>query len=366
MSRTHLVLLLILATAVAAPGKSVVERLLEAQKLEGEVAPGEPRDLALQRAFQAYGEISQKFPDRWEPFMVRGANRCLLAQAVTAQLAARLNGMRARGADAARIGAMREHGQKFINDCLTHAYGEFRRAEIRMRKSGETDPERLVFANAAMKFAKGEYLEASNGERGAIGDLKALLKTGFQPRVCNRMVAESYNDLGSAAYNDEDYVEAHKYWDKALEYAKSPRLRRIIITNKAGAHEMDNEFDLAEKLLRDLCVREPFVPDHWKNLGMLLGYEARFKPALHAYAECRRICRETKTPYFLGIEHGNAWLRAAMIHGKLLREEGDIHMAWRLFLEYRKHFGDDYNLSIAFGEFAMHMGAYDISFAYLS
>ena len=102
-----------------------------------------------------------------------------------------------------------------------------------------------------------------------------------------------------------------------------------------------------------------------KNLGLLLGYEARFKPALHAYATCRQLCRESKSPYFLGIEHGNAWLRAAMIHGKLLREDGDLHKAWRLFLEYRRYFGDDYNFSIAFGEFANHMKAYDMAYAYL-
>ena len=262
MPRILVALLLALPAASAAPGKGVVERLLEAQKMEADVRPGEARDLALQRAFRAYGEIATQFPERWEPFLVRGANRCLLAQSVTAQLEGRLNGMRARGADAERIRVMREHGQRFIDDCLSHAYGEFRRAENKMRKLGEMDRERLVFANASMKFAKGEYLETEDGQRGAIGDLEALIKTGFQRATCKRMIAESYNDLGSRAYNDEDYIEAQRHWDKALQYAESPQLRRIIITNKVGAHEMDNEFDLAEKLLRDLCRREPFVPDH--------------------------------------------------------------------------------------------------------
>ena len=63
--------------------------------------------------------------------------------------------------------------------------------------------------------------------------------------------------------------------------------------------------------------------------------------------------------------HGNAWLRAASIHGKLLTDDGDIALAWRLFAEYRTLHGDDYNFSLAFGDFCAELKQYDLAWKFL-
>jgi hypothetical protein len=113
-------------------------------------------------------------------------------------------------------------------------------------------------------------------------------------------------------------------------------------------------------------VRDAEGAVHWKNLGLVLGFQARYREALHCYERCRQICARTRSEVFLGKFHGNAWLRAAVIHGKLLVEDGDLAAAWRLFLEYRAMFGDDYNFSLWFGHFAADLGAYALGWTFLS
>ena len=364
--RMVLLVLLAAAPAVRAGEQDMGRRLWRAQRMEGDIRPGEPSDLALDRAFTAYGEVARKHPRRWEAFEMRGLNRCQKAITVRSQTRSLLNVMRARGAPRSELERVKIHAQQFLERCFRDAIENFAKAELRRRKAGETDREWAVFANAAVKFARGEHLEAKGGLPGSIDDCKQLLRRRYRPELCARMIAEAYNELGALEFGNEKYIEAQLYWDKALRFAQDPKLRRIIITNKAGAFEMDNEFGLAEDILRKQIVKEPRVPKHWKNLGLLLGYQARYREALAAYAKCREYSRRGSTKdLFLGILHGNAWLRAALIHSKLLDEDGDIRKAWRLLLEYRRYFGDNYNLSIAFGEFALHAGEYDAAYAFI-
>jgi hypothetical protein len=95
-----------------------------------------------------------------------------------------------------------------------------------------------------------------------------------------------------------------------------------------------------------------------------VGFQNRLKEALYYYGQARDICLRTRTVEFLGKWHGNAWLRAAVIHGKLLETDGDLATAWRLFLEYRRMCGDDYNFSVAFADFAASLGRYDLAWRY--
>jgi len=360
------VLVLLVAPWAWARDREMGLQLERAQRMESEIRPGEPRDLALDRAYRAYEKVALRYPDRWEPFTLLGLNRCHKALTVRAQLRSRLNVMRARGAPARKLADIDRFGRQFLRDCLRDAWESFSKAEMRRTRLGEKEPEWTLFSNAAMKFAGGEYLQAKGGLPGSIEDCTQLLKRRFQDRLCARMIAEAYNELGAIEFNRDKYIEAQEYWDKALRFALDPQLRRIIITNKAGAFEMDSEFGLAEDVMRKQLAKEPRVPKHWKNLGLLLGYQARYREALTAYAKCREFSRKGSTKdLFLGFLHGNAWLRAALIHSKLLDEDGDIRKAWRLLLEYRRYFGDNYNFSIACGEFALHAGAYDVAFAFI-
>ena len=365
--RTYLMVVLL---APAAFADRVEQAVIRAVGLEDQVRPNEGADLAMHRSFQALQKVAQKNPTRWEPWFAMGLNRCQTALYVRAKATEVLNTMRARGVPARELNATRQDSERFLRLQLGTAHDCFRKMEYRMLQTKGMDrkvvAEHRRFASASLKFAKAEHEEAAGGQPGSIEDFLWLLKRRFKPDLCARMIAEAYNELGARAFNDERYLDAQAYWDKALKFAQhAPLLRRRIVTNKAGGFEMDNEFELAEKVLREQLEKDPHVPRHWKNLGLLLGYQARYREAIIAYAKCRELCRKSSGEFFLGILHGNAWLRAAMIHGKLLSEDGDVLKAWKLFLEYRKNFGDDYNFSLAFGEFAMHMGAYDVAYPFI-
>jgi tetratricopeptide (TPR) repeat protein len=139
----------------------------------------------------------------------------------------------------------------------------------------------------------------------------------------------------------------------------------MFFTNKAGAYGMDNEYGLAEDLLREQIREDPHQPAHHKNLGLVLGFQDRLKEALYHYRRARELCARTPTRTSLMLLNGNAWMRAAVIHGKLLTDDGDLHLAWRLFLEYRQAFGDDYNFCLWFGDFALNAGEYALAWRYL-
>jgi hypothetical protein len=103
---------------------------------------------------------------------------------------------------------------------------------------------------------------------------------------------------------------------------------------------------------------------HWKNLGLVLGYQNRLREALYAYGRARETCGPMGSPFFPGLLHGNAWLKAAIIHGKLLENNGDLRIAWRLFLEYRGMLGDDYSFCLNFADFAFQLDQHELAWRY--
>ena len=54
------------------------------------------------------------------------------------------------------------------------------------------------------------------------------------------------------------------------------------------------------------------------------------------------------------------WVTHPTIEGVYVavRHDGDVLLAWRLFLQYRQLFGDDYNFCLWFGDFAADAGEY--------
>jgi len=182
--------------------------------------------------------------------------------------------------------------------------------------------------------------------------------------LCSEFVARCYLGLGAAAAGRHEFEAAQAYWDEALKWAKDAPTRRTVLSNKAAAYEMDNMFGLSEEILRRQIDEEPTLPLHWKNLGLVLGYQGRMREALVAYGKARALCGRPGAG-FTGPLHGNAWLKAAMIHGKLLEVDGDLPTAWRLFMEYRLMIGDDYNFCLNFADFVFHMGQYRLAWVFL-
>jgi len=364
MHRVAFVVLLLAAWSGAADEYRDI--LYEAHRLEREIRPGDDPDDPVDRAYERLAAAAAVAPHRWEAFLWRGLNRCAKANVVRGMLQRTLESMRARGATDAVLEATEVDGRRFLQSCLDDAYQNFAVMDQRMRKLKQTDPDRVLFASACMKYAGAEFLKAKRGEPGAIDDFKLLVRRGFQIDLCRDLIAKSYNELGAIAYTDEDFEEAQEHWDKGLKWVSDTHLRRVILTNKAGAFELDNEFGLAEALLREQIESAPNRPGNWKNLGLLLGFQGSNREALHAYKKSRDICKSSRSRIFLGVFHGNSWLRAGMIHGKLLETDGDLRLAWRLFLEYRRMFGDDYNFSLAFGDFLVHMGRYTMAWSFLT
>jgi len=367
MMRTALILLFA-ATGIFAQGKggAAGQRLLdEALAIQSRPAPGESEEAALDRAFLKMGEALQADPNLSDAYFYRGFNRCLKNGIVRAILGERLNDMRAQGYSAAEQQNTRAHGEQFIKAVLHDAYENFARMALIMKKQGTWDEDVLTFTRGATKFASAEYLRAKGDTPGAIDEFRSLMKRNWNPPLCADLIARSYLQLGAIAFADEDFSGAQEFWDKGLRWAAAPHIRRTLLTNKAGAYEMDNQFGLAEELLRKQIKSEPDRPTHWKNLGLVLGYQSHLRSALYAYGQSRRQCRVLGTRFPVALLHGNSWLKAAMIHGKLLEADGDLRIAWRLFLEYRGMFGDDYNFCINFGEFCHQMGQYELAWTFL-
>ncbi len=331
-----------------------------ARAVENEYPIGEARDVTLDRAYRLYAEAAQIDAERWEAFAARGTNRCKHALACRQRLAEVLSEARARGSSVEEQQRMAEAGQQYIRKSIADASANFQIMERNMRRKNQLDVMRLRFAKAATMFAAGDMEEGPSGGPGAIDEFKALVADNWNKQRCSEFIARGYLTLGADAARTLQYEKAHAHWDRALEWAVVPATRRLVLTNKAAAYDLDNEFRSAEAIIRKLIEFEPRRPEHWKHLGLMLGHQNRLRGALRAYARARDLVG----PVVVDL-HGNAWLKAAMIHGKLLERDGDPKLAWRLFAAYRARFGDDYNFCVNFGEFAFYAAQYDVAWTFL-
>ncbi len=355
----RLVFLCLAATAVQA---QEYERLLaDARRvLADESLPvGERFDTQYGRL----GEVALAHPERWEAYFERGENRCKRAFYYRSEVEMYLARSRAEGMDEAAYRKTQVEATARIESWRVDAHRDFSLAEAAMVRRGKVDANRLLFANAAMKFAGREYVKARHGAPGAIEDFKELVRRNFLPELCADHLALCYLDVGHGYYMQDQFEAAHEAWDQGLKWTRQPHLRRLLLTNKAGAYEMDHQYPLAEKVLKEQIEADPDDPAHHKNLGLVLGYQNRLKEALYHYGKARDLSGGVAD--VKALFNGNAWLRAAVIHGTLLESDGDVRLAWRLFLEYRQLFGDDYNFSLWFGDFASALGQYDLAWRYL-
>ncbi len=360
-------LLATLPLAAAALAQDAYEEMIgEALRLEQEIRPGEQADAALERGYQKLAEASELAPGRWEAFALRGTNRCTAAVACREMLVHLLSDARAGGKPPDVVEEMERRGLEWIGVLIDHARQNFAVMHRNMRETNTVDPNRLQFAVAALRFAEAEYLGGADGTPGAIDEFKELIRRGWLPDYCAEFIARSYVQLGVTAVADDKLDEAQEYWNEGLKWSRTPATRRILLSNKAAAFDLHEEMSRAEAMVRQQIAMEPDQPVHWKNLGLMLGHQNKLREALRAYDRARSLCNSVEGPIPLGAFHGSAWLKAAMIHGKLLEEDGDLRLAWRLFGEYRRMLGDDYNFCINFGEFAFHMGQYELAWAYLT
>jgi len=285
----RLLLPLLLLCALAGPafaGRRESEvLLLQALRLQSDPPPGMSREEALDRAFMDMANALAADRTNWNVLLQRGLNRCLKADLNRDMLVDRLEEMRTEGRSPGDVELVQARGSDFIEKVVVAAYVEFSLMLRVMNQTRTKDKDTIEYANAMMKFAKGEYLKAQQDKPGAIDDLKALIKRGWRVEHCAELLARIYMRLGADAFRADDFTLAQEYWDKGLRWAVSDALKRDLLTNKAGAHATRNEYTLAEKVLRDLLRREPEQPGHWKNLGLVLGYQNLLDPAL--FADCR-------------------------------------------------------------------------------
>jgi tetratricopeptide (TPR) repeat protein len=357
---------LLLLGPVADAQDSYGQLLREAARLENELRPGDKADAPVDRAYRKLAEAAQLAPQRWEAFALRGTNRCMKAMICRRILEELISEMRARGRSPEFVKAKTQAGLEYIEAVIQDAVHDFTVMERNMRAAGRPDADRIRFAMAAVKYARGRYLKNDAGEAGAIDEFKELVRSGWQVRHCSEFIARCYLHLGFLTHVGGDVAGAQAHWDEALRWAQEGATRRTVLSNKAAAFELEAEYGATEKILREQTEAEPNQPVHWKNLGLVLGYQNRLREALHAYGRARQACREADVPFFLGLLHGNAWLKPAMIHGKLLEEDGDVRVAWRLFLEYREMLGDDYAFCLNFGDFAFQHGQHELAWTYLT
>ncbi|MHC4135004.1 MAG: tetratricopeptide repeat protein [Planctomycetota bacterium] len=356
--------LLLLAPLVGAE-ESYEGLLQEAERLYRAARPGNPIPQRLDDEYAKLAEAALLAPNRWEAFFYRGLNRCRAVFFLRGIVKNRIARFRAEGQPPGLIARVEEAQRQFQVQRIREAQHNFGVMERLMRERRELHPDRILFANASIKFARREFLEAQRGKSGAIEDFKTLIQRSYLPDRCGDHIALSYMDLGAEAYRDRKYAVAQQLWSEGLRWTKQPNLRQMIYTNKAGAYGMDNEYGLAADLLREQIRQEPHRAVHHKNLGLVLGFQNRLKEALYHYRRARELCVPTPTGNTLMLLNGNAWMRAAVIHGKLLTGDGDLHLAWRLFLEYRQAFGDDYNFCLSFGDFAASLGEYTLAWRYV-
>ncbi len=355
----RLLLLLLLPAEGPALGSEQVDEILQdveriLREESGTESIGQRYDRAIKRAYDA----ATLDPNCADAFFKAAVIRIQYVIEAPEQAQEVLGRLRAQGVPLEEIERMRAEGAAHLQELLEFAYRDFALMEQALLRQGRKEPDLLLLASALMKFAGREFEKTKHGHPGAIADLKALIQRQYRVEMCAFFLTRSYLQLGSDQYAAEEYDKAQEYWKEALRWAPTPALRRLIRNNQAGAFQADNAFESAEAVLRQLVKDEPDLPEHWKNMGLLLGFQARLKEALYAYGRAREACAQRAGSEFLAVLHGNAWLRAALIHANLLPEDGDLLAAWKLLLEYRAIFGYDYAFSLAFAEVAFEHGEY--------
>jgi len=362
--RVPAALLTVLVLAAAAVAEDARRLLREAEAEAQRVVEGESFGGRMDRAIAKAAEAARADGNCADAFVLMGVFRLEFVLRMPDRIAETVHRMKAGAASNEEIDAVKRHGALEIQRYREMAYADFARAEQAMLRKGERDMDLLKLLNAMTKMAGREFQAAQRGEPGAIADLKELVRRGFRVETCGGLLAQCYFTLGLDAYLREAWAEAHKYWEEAYRWAPDAYMKRLIRNNQAGAYQADNAFDSAEALIREQTRLEPDIPDHWKNLGLILGFQGRLKEALDAYARARDLCAQRSGSFFIGVLHGNAWLRAAMIHAILLTEDGSLPESWRLLLEYRRMFGDDYNFCLAFADVAYHLERYELAARY--
>jgi len=362
MRRRAALLALVAALARPAPGEETVEEILrDATRILQEDAPADARgdlhDRAIARAYDA----ARLDPNAYEAFLVAAVARLQFVFDAPDRAQEVLLRLRAQGRPTEELQEIAAEASAQLQDLIEASHRDFALMEQALLRSGRQERDLLLFAGALMKFAGREYEKTKHGQPGAVADLKTLVQRRYRVELCANFLARCYLLMGVAEYQAEEYDKAQERWSEALRWAQDPRLRRLVRNNQAGAYQADNAYDNAETVLRKLVAEEPDRPEHWKSLGLILGFQGRLKEALLAYGEAREACARRAGVEFLAVLHGNAWLRAAVIHANLLPEDGDPLEAWRLLLEYRAVFGYDYAFSLALGEIALEHEQFELA-----
>ena len=363
--------LALLAVPAAAQGR--YEQLIqEAHEVANDHQSAERLTARLIKVYGILGQATEVDPRRFESWFWRGIYKCAEAREIRTAAKALIEEHRLRNVSTAEMTTQEilDHHKKISENFIAQSRDHARRDFFQMLRIIQDEYPRdefqalLLLSNALLKYADSEFLEAGDGKRGCIADFKVLLRKNIEPHLVRYCLTWSYVEMATDAYDAEDYDKAQELWEEAFKYAPTLTLKHQILGNIAGTYEVDSRYEDAEAVLYKQIELAPNNPEAWKNLGLVLGLRSRFREALVAYAKVRELSQVHRGSHILALRHGNAWLRAAMIHGNLLPEDGDIKLAWRLFWEYRSLHGDDYNFSLAFADFAYDKGRYELAQRY--
>ncbi|MEE8104411.1 MAG: tetratricopeptide repeat protein [Planctomycetota bacterium] len=338
--------------------------VLESHRIARTAVKGEALELRLRRAVNNLAKAVELDQDRWPAWYWRGIYRTNTAGSIRARMHEFLDSERTLGAAEELLAQHRAAAQEFIDREIQLSGIDFANMARALRKRGSHAREELLLANAMMKFTDRALEKTADGKPGAIADLKKLIQLRINLREVTDTLTRAYMLLAEDKFAVKDYDEAERYWKEALKYAPTYELRHQILGNLVGMYESDNRYEKSEQMLHKQLRLDPSRAETWKNLGLVLGLQSRLREALVCYRRVAELSRERLGNYGFALVHGNAWLRAATIHGTLLEDDGDLLLAWRLLLEYRSVHGDDYNFALAFGGLCFDYDQYALAHVY--
>jgi len=338
--------------------------VLESHRIAHTPVKGESLELRLRRAVNHLAKAVKLDEDRWPAWYWRGMYRTDTAGAIRAMLHDHLDTQRTLGGTDALLAERSAAAQQFIDREIQLAGIDFANMGRALRKKGSHGREELLLANAMMKFNARALEKTPDGKPGAIADLKKLVQLRIQLPEVLATLTRAYMLLAEDKFAVDEYEKAEALWNEALKYAPTADLQHHILGNLVGMYEVDNRYVKSEEMLHKQLRLDPSRAETWKNLGLVLGLQSRLREALVCYKRVAELSRERLGNHGLALVHGNAWLRAATIHGTLLEGDGDLLLAWRLFLEYRSLHGDDYNFALAFGGLCFDFEQYELAGVY--